>query len=177
MKKKEFQSLYLSNPTNKMFFENTLKALEEGKIDIKRKIGTNWLLKKGIDGLITLYLPHKNSIYRYFFDNYIPLPGEYLVSVGGYDDKLVGIHPWIFLTNYRILQRDGKTKQYYMIPFDKLIEYKTEGGRWNAKLTFKMDDGNIITCEKVEIWAPEEMLLLLVSEKEWIQYNVRPSQI
>jgi len=178
LNKKEFYSKYLNNPANRMFFENTLIAIKEGKVVIKHKIGSNWLLKKkGIDGLMMLYVPHKLSIYSYFFDNYKPLPGEYLITVGGgEDDKIFGIHSWVFLTNYRVLQRDGKTKKYYMIPFDRLIDYKMEGGKWTAKLTFKMDGGHTTTCEKVESWIPEEMLLFLASEKEWIQYNVKPSE-
>lgn len=56
---------------------------------------------------------------------------------------------WFFLTNKRLIQRDGKKKEYQEVLLDQITDIKKEG-RWTAKLTFTMKNGTSILFEKVD---------------------------
>jgi len=171
-------SNFFGNPFIKTFFENTHKVWTQGQIMneyIIKKRYVKWARVRGIKGMMKYYSPKKWDITKVFFENYMPLKGEYLIELTGVYNLYTVSKGFYLCTNYRLLQKDGLTKNFILIPFDKLKDYKVEG-RWSPKLFFKMNDESTIICEKVGAYLTPETINRFINAKEWLQYDIKPSE-
>lgn len=141
------------------FYQNTLNAWSSGKLseidNIFEKEG-----KKQYDDFVKSYLPIEGSALHYFFTNYTPLAGEFMVGIG--DSDKVKDSAWFILTNKRLFQRDGVDDSFKEINLAEVESFKLKG-KLSKSIMFELKSGQTIEIPKVQIFPVEKILQETIS--------------
>ncbi len=144
------------------FFQETYNAWMSGIMPVPSL--NEEAMKLGPIGLMNLYQKDIN----YFLTNYALLRGEYLVGMNT-EEQLIGKRLGCLLTNYRLVQRDYKTKTYHIIPLYNLSSYHASGW-WTATLNFHLINGQNLII-RAETYIKIEVVDYFISKREWLNLS------
>lgn len=167
---KALENPILQNETVKMFYRNTREAWSRGDLNFLDPTFQGSAKNKTDEKFINQLPPLKGSSLEMFFEKYTPLESEYLVATG---DLQSGINPaWFFVTNMRLIQRDGESLEFKTIILDDISYYKIERDKHTKTDTLHigLKNGEQVYFKKVllymkEKWA-EEIIKRRVSQVE-----------
>lgn len=158
-KKKALNNPVLENPNVVGFYTNTLNAWASGKLDYLAKTFQQGAAKLDCNGLIGALPPTPGSALGVFFERYQPIPGEYLIGIGNESSGKA----WFVLTNFRLVQKDGKSSGFYEIYLEQIQEYITKG-TMTKELTFVLKNGENVLIEKVAVYPSEDHIRKLLAQ-------------
>lgn len=157
-KKKALNNPVLQDPRVIEFYNNTLNSWQSGKLDY---LNTTFRQnsKCDYDSFVAALPPAPGSALAVFFEQFPPLPGEYLVGVGNDSSGKA----WFVLTNLRLMQKDGSANVFKVIYLNNIQEYLT-AGKMTKELTFVMKNGERVIFEKVGRYPGEEYVKKMIAQ-------------
>jgi hypothetical protein len=122
------------------------------------------------------FTPKEFACLNFILSDFGPLAGEFFC---GGDNECA-------LTNYRVGQRDGVTKQHYVMPLGILTGQIDEKGWWTKMVTYHFTNGRTLTLSKLGSFIPSKNVM---AAQRWGDYadigeqlelligNVNPSML
>ena len=95
------------------------------------------------------FTPKEFKCLHFLLDTFGPLAGEFLC----------GAHNECAITNYRLAQRDGKTKKFFVIPLGMLTGQIDEKGWWTKTATYHFTNGRAMTLSKMGSFVPQKTVM------------------
>lgn len=142
------------------FYQATLDAWSAGKLSKLNKSFVNEG-KLQLESLIKKYPPYKGSALAVFLENFQPLPGEFLVGVGNLQTgNDVG---WFTLTNFRLVQKDGRDNTFKEVVLAEIDDFELKGTTTKS-LNFELKSGEKIVFEKVLMHPTDKFLDFLIGQ-------------
>ena len=77
--------------------------------------------KEGYDAIIKKYGPYQGGIMEWFFNECIPYPQEYLITIG--EKGAVKDRGWFILTNFRLFIKNGITNEMQQITLHEIENF------------------------------------------------------
>lgn len=142
------------------FYQNTQQAWRSGALN---QLGPRFQKEanKEYNQFIKKYLPYEDSALHVFFKQYSPLDGEYLVGVGNLNND---IPPgWFVLTNFRLVQRNGKDNEYKEVVFSDVDSYRLNPTA--RTMVFTMESGEEVSIESMKMY-PQGRFITAVTGKQ-----------
>jgi hypothetical protein len=121
---KALENPVLQNEPVKNFYHNTREAWSRGDLNFLDPVFQSSSRNKTDENFMKELPPLKGSSLEMFLEKYIPFEGEYLIATG--DVQGVSDPAWFFVTNMRLIQRDGETFEFRTIMLDEISYYKIE---------------------------------------------------
>lgn len=145
----------------KLFYKNTQTAWLSGAMDNISGDYKN-IANEGYKQLVKEFAPYYNNAIYIFFTQFSPLENEYLIANGDSDDlKESG---WFIVTNKRIIQKQGTSKDFVEIYLSDIRNYKGEDAKTNS-LNIELNTGNEVVVKDIKLYPNKEFINKILQHK------------
>jgi hypothetical protein len=142
------------------FYRATLEAWYGGRLS-KLNRGFESKGRMQLEELIKKYPPYAGSALRALFEQFPPLPGEFLIGLGNLQ---AGSDPgWFVLTNFRLIQRDGRDNLFDEVLLAEVDTFEIKGAATKT-LDFEMKSGQKMAFEKVLMHPSDKYLFYAIEQ-------------